>query len=173
MAFVVEDGSGLEDSNSYASVEDFKLYWDDRGYDYTEFAPDALIEEALVRATDYIETNYGLSFKGIQLTSAQALSWPRSYVYDRRGCLIEGIPVKLKQATFQYAKRALTADLQPDPEVDSTGQLVLEKEEEVGPLKERTKYSESGLVFITKPFPAADTLLQEFTNSSNGRTIRA
>lgn len=171
--FTPEDGSGLDDSNSYATVTEFKTYFDDRGFDYSSFAPDDIIEEALVRATDYIETTYGPVFKGIPLTSTQALSWPRGYVWDRLGTYIEGIPTKLKQATIQYAKRALTSDLQPDPEIDSSGQMILEKEEEVGPIKERTKFSESGIVFSIKPYPSADALLQELVNSGNsGRTIR-
>lgn len=172
MAFEVEIGDGSETANSYASVAEFQAYWDDRGFDYSPFAPDAKIEQALVKATDYIDQTNRFLFRGHPKTSEQALCFPRCYLYDFRGQLIEGVPTRVKYATIEYAKRVLEGtELYPDPETDATGQLILKKREEVGPIVEDTTYSESGVVTI-KPFPAADSLLDEFIVRGSNRTIR-
>src|SRR6056297_2735497 len=54
----------------------------------------------------------------------QPLEFPRIQLYDRRGILVDGIPDKLKQATTEYASRAIAASLLPDPEYDSSGRIL-------------------------------------------------
>ena len=52
--FIVEDGTALENANSYVTVQEFRDYWGDRGTDYTAKA-DEEIESSLVLATQYID----------------------------------------------------------------------------------------------------------------------
>ncbi len=102
----------------------------------------------------------------------QPLSFPRLNLSDIDGVSITGIPARLKQATVEYAVRAVAAILQPDPTVDLTGRTVIGKREHTGPIEEETRYQEGGRISITKPYPAADALLGDFIRLG-GTLIRA
>jgi uncharacterized protein involved in response to NO len=96
----------------------------------------------------------------------QPLSFPRAGLYTRDGSQVVGIPVRLKQATAEYAVRAMAAVLAPDPTVDDRLVPVVRKREKVGPIEEETEYAAGGIPVVTKPYPAADRLLAEFVSSS-------
>lgn len=166
MAFVVEDGTGQDNANSYASVEGFINYFADRGTDYTDLEPDA-VQAALVKATDYVELRYAYRWKGRRNTVEQALSWPRSGVRDRDGAALatDALPVRLVWAIYEYAKRALTAELLPDPTVDPN---VKKTSTTVGPIKEDIEYSGGASVQSIKPYPMADRWLDELTVPAGG-----
>jgi hypothetical protein len=96
VALVLEDGTGLTNSNTYCSVSEFQAYWTDRGFDYTTYTHGQM-ERALIRATDHIELHYRSAFKGYRLVEDQALSFPRGCLYVDY-YLVEGIPTNLKKA---------------------------------------------------------------------------
>lgn len=174
MALTVEDGTGVSDANGYIDVDFFKSYHDDRGRDYSSHA-DTAIEQAIVRATDYIEQRWADRFKGTRADPGeQPLSFPRDGLRDRDGAKVEGVPTKLKQATAEYAWRALENedDLWPDPEVPNNGLPVAEESAKVGSLEERTRYVESTTPQILRAYPAADRLLREYIFPA-GRVHRA
>lgn len=99
----------------------------------------------------------------------QALEFPRQQLYDRRGDLVEGIPLNLKYATAEYAVRARSASLYRDPTVDDRGRAVTEKFEKVGPIEERTVYEDgAALSQLLKPYPAADRLMAEYLTPPGG-----
>lgn len=79
MAFTVEDGTGLANSNAYVSLVEFKAYQDDRGFSYAGKS-DTEIQQAIVRATVYMGAKYRTRWKGIRVKTTQALDWPRSGV---------------------------------------------------------------------------------------------
>lgn len=97
MAFVVEDGTGLTDANSYVEVDYADEYHSDRG-NTAWTGTDAVKQSALVKATDYIEQAYAGRWIGDALTDDQSLSWPRD---------AEGVPDKLAQAVCLLALEAL------------------------------------------------------------------
>lgn len=280
MAFTIENGSGIKGATSYVDVAFFKSYWTDRGIDVTSSMTDAVIQACLVKATDYIDTRWGLKFKGsrywtslysrstftlsdqpsdgetvtvgsavatfkttavddtdaeigntlyetlcnLAVAIAQAdldlgedsvlvstlipdadtaaltvyvdydgisvatdaangswdnaattgwsrnqqpLEFPRADLYDRQGNLVEGIPDRVQEATCEYAYRANSAALAPDPTVDATGLQVTGSRSKVGPIETQTTYSSESSVQITKPYPAADRLLQEYVKSGS------
>ncbi len=101
MAFVAEDGTGLENSNSYVSIADFTEYWTDRNIDYTS-KTDIEIQASLIIATQYIDNNF--NFIGYKLSNAQALKFPRYQAFTREGYFIEGIPEKIKYAVIEATK---------------------------------------------------------------------
>lgn len=165
MAFVVEDGTGLEDANSFCSVEFADSYFSDRGV--TAWTGSASAKEtALVRATDYISNRF--TFRRDPYSEEQALPFPWE---DYDTGLQATIPTNLLKATAEYALRALSAALAPDPDVDDTGVQVVEKTEKVGPLEETTKYQVGGQQRPFRPYPAADMLLRGLV-VSGGRVIR-
>lgn len=151
MAFVVEDGTGLANANSYVSVADADAYFADRGI-AAWTGSSTVKEHALIRATDFIETVYGRRFRGSVVTDTQALSFPR-YITGE-----DEIPSDLKKATCEYALRALSASLLPDPSSDATGLPLMGKTTIVGPIETTVRYSGT-VPALTKNYPAADMLL--------------
>jgi hypothetical protein len=81
---IIEDGSGLEDADSYASIAKADDYHQARGNDYWIAASAANKEAALVRACDYIEQGYSRLWHGARTTSRQRLSFPRYGIEDLR-----------------------------------------------------------------------------------------
>lgn len=171
MAFTVEDGTGLDDANAYIAVVFADSYFTDRG-NAAWTGSDTLKEQAIVRATDYVDTKFGTSFRGTPLVSGQALAFPRADLLDAQGNAVEGIPEKFKKAIAEYALRALSASLLPDPVVDETGMRLKSKREVVGPISESLDFFGGGAINVFKPYPAADKLLSEYLIQSGG-SIRA
>lgn len=82
MSLIVEDGTGKTDAESYISVADASTYHAARGNTaWAALATDALREQALRRATDYMGQAYRERWKGYRKTATQLLDWPRSFVY--------------------------------------------------------------------------------------------
>lgn len=171
MALVTEDGTGMDDANGYIDVAFADSYHADRGN--AAWAGSSTVkEQAIIKATDYIDTRWGALFRGAPLEIDQALAFPREELYDRQGNLVEGIPAKLKKAAAEYALRALAGELMPDPTTSETGQTIRSKKEKIGPIEESTSYMEGSTVSSIKPYPAADRLLTEYIGSSS-RSFRA
>lgn len=82
-ALVVEDGSGLANSDSYVSVADAVAYATARALAFSD-TDDAAASAALRRSTAWIDSTYRTRFTGYRTyRRAQALEWPRvgAYVY--------------------------------------------------------------------------------------------
>jgi len=118
MALTVETGSGLANAESYASVAEFKAYAALVGFDYTTPAyTDTQIEQALRKATTWIDAKYRDQYQGTWTVSTQALEWPRTGVlYRREAVNAYSVPAKLKNALCEAAWRELTVSggLSPD-----------------------------------------------------------
>lgn len=109
---------------------------------------------------------------------SQPLSFPRKNLRDAQGILIVGIPLLLKQAQVEYACRAVSADLLPDPGSGISSPVgVIRRREQVGPIVEEVEYSASAAhsprsFTIQNPYPAADDLLLPFLKRAGNRVIR-
>jgi hypothetical protein len=118
MALIVEDGTGKADAESYISVADASTYHANRGNTaWAALASDTLREQALRKATDYIEQNYRLRFAGRRVTQEQALSWPRYDVLRDDGYYYypgDEVPTEVKNACAELALKASTDELSPD-----------------------------------------------------------
>ena len=102
----------------------------------------------------------------------QPLAFPRRNLFDRDGIEVSGIPTKLKQATAEYAVRAASSTLSPDPTIDESGKATVRNREKVGPIEEERQFEEGGSSsYILRPYPAADRLLLDYIASA-GRVIR-
>lgn len=88
MAITV-DSTPSSTSNSYASVPDTKLIWDDDPYknDYSAFTDDQ-IGRALISATSQLDGEYGQRYKGQLFDSEFSLFYPRTGISDARGVSI-------------------------------------------------------------------------------------
>jgi hypothetical protein len=137
--FVVEDGTGLDDANSYCSVDFADDYHTDHG-NPTDWSTANLSnkEAALRQATEAI--NLGFDWKGTAINSTMALAWPRYNVEDENSYTMpaDEVPVEVKNATAYLALKVVEGDtLLPDHEIEAG---VKQKKEKVGPLEESTTY---------------------------------
>ena len=75
MTLIIEDGSIVEDANTFISLEDVKSYADLRGIDYPA---DNELSQNIILAGDYLNS---LCWKGDLVIASQSMSWPRSDVF--------------------------------------------------------------------------------------------
>lgn len=169
--FTVEDGTAVAGSNAAASVAFCDDYHAERG-NAGWTGSDAVKEQAIVRATDYMEARWGSLLKGAldETDVERFVSWPRVLVYDRNGLLVEGIPTKWQMACAEYALRALTDELNPDPTSDDS---LVRRRKQVGPIEVEEEWSDVGGVTDLPEYPEADALVAEFVRGGKGRSIRA
>lgn len=169
MAFTPEDGTGLADANALCDIAFADAYFAERLVAAWTGA-DSLKQAALIKATDYIESRWGrLARNGgrflgtLQFPDVQALSFPRLGVDND-----DAVPVGVQKAAAEYALRAMSAPLQPDPVPDAGGRVLAEKTTKVGPIETTLKYEMGAGLRITQPYPAADALLRGFLAGGAG-----
>lgn len=142
MALIVEDGTNVAGAESYVTLAEANTYFSNRGSPsaWTSLS-DAVKEQYLREATDYIEAYYALRWKGRRDEDDQPLAWPRRGVDDQDGYAIDSdtIPQKLKNAQFEAAlRRATDGDLLPD--IETPGDVKVE-DVQAGPVRSRLEYA--------------------------------
>lgn len=170
MALVVEDGTGKADAESFASVANFDDYCTKRGLSTSAFATEAAKEQALRKATDFMEASYRLSWKGTRVTTTQAISWPRYdvVVNDAPGGYGEYphvisqsvVPAQVIQACVMLALKTPDGELAPD--LDQ--KVVREKVDVI-----EVEYDRNAPAY--KVYRAVDTLLAPFMGNANGSML--
>lgn len=124
--FKVEDGTGLADSNSYASVAECDDYHASRlrSTDWTN-ATNGDKQKALAQASRTLDAEF--RFKGFKANDSQAMQWPRVLARDRNlsGYIVTPntagatlteyfndtvIPKELREATCELARLLLVTD---------------------------------------------------------------
>lgn len=120
MSLTIEDGTSKTDANSFISLVDADAFHSSMG-NTGWTGTDPVKEQALVRATAYLEMKYGLRWAGYRKNSTQALSWPRQFVPVPNLLIPEyitdtSIPTEIKNACAILALKALSAELVSDEE---------------------------------------------------------
>lgn len=188
MAFEVETGVGLVDSNSYASLAEANAYFADRANAAWAALADDVKQAALIQATDYIDQRFGMRFVGIQAVTLereydhnQALEWPRLKTGQEAWDFVDltetgVVPTKLKFACSEYALRVSSAPLAPDLVIDPSGVTMVTISQKAGPVQQdfatASGRSTPATVFIVRPYPGADMYLRDLVTPSGGRTLR-
>ena len=98
MSLIVEDGSIVTGAESYISVADASTYHTARGNAaWAALASDAVREQCLRKATDYMEQVYRSRWQGCRVGETQALSWPR-YDVEVEGYAVDSdiVPTEVK-----------------------------------------------------------------------------
>lgn len=164
MAFEVQDPTTpTSTANSYISVDEFKDYHDDRGGDYSAMT-DPEIEQALVRATDYMDIRW--EYQGYDVDSDQSTQVPRDGVYDNNGYLIEGIPNDIKKACAEYAMIAADQDLAMNP-TQNAGGIVKSLREKVDVIETEVVYKD-GVRYAAPIYPIPDGFMKASGLISSG-----
>ena len=155
MAFIVQTpDSPISTATAYIDVAAFKAYHDDRGNDYSS-SQDTDIEEAIVRATDYIDARW--TFAGYRDDADQSTECPRSGVKDSKtGFWLNGYPPELEEACAEYAFSACSGSLYPSPNVDATGKAVKKTRKKAAVLEQETEYFNASQAQTWTAFPVAD-----------------
>ncbi len=182
---VLEDGSGKDDSNTYALIATADSYHSLRG---NEAWTDAGTDEkatALVNATLYTDLRWNfvgsISVEDAGSGDPQALDWPRNNfgadLFDSDGIdVTDPVPQQVIDGTLEYALRALDGPLLPDPTVpDDAGRFVKLTREKIGSLEEEIRYSDSRGTRTTQKYPVPDTILRQsglVENTSSDRATR-
>lgn len=121
MSLITEDGTGLDDAVSYASVLQADLYHGVRRNPSWGAADDETKEAALIRATDFIDATFSNQFPGLPLTPTQGLAFPR----DLEVALLVGVPTSLVKATAELALLVVNGtNLFQDDEVMVTKEVI-------------------------------------------------
>lgn len=131
MALIVEDGSGLTNSESYISVADADTYHTNhRDPSAWSNATEARKEAALREATQYINGFYQGRWKGTRVRSTQRLSWPREDVWldDDYTIPSNELPEALTQATAEAAALAISRTNGLMPVVDEQAGIKRERD---------------------------------------------
>lgn len=135
MTLIVETGSGVEDANSYVSLEDAQAYAKARGLGFTRLEDKAT--QYLVLAMDYLES-LRANYIGMKVETTQPLQWPRKYaVIDGSLFSDSAIPSEIKHAQIRLAI-AIQDGFDPLPTREAAAFVIKEK---VGQLE--TTYSEA------------------------------
>lgn len=157
MAFIVENGAGLADANSFASVEYADEYFADRmNGTWAKLTMDAK-KAALLRATAYVCGQY--EFKGVRRSAKQGLCFPRTGVTDPANNPVVGVPDCILIVTCELAVRASAGPLIQDPVVDEGGRPIKMKQLRAGPLHKTIEYAGPGEYVEMSRYPAVDALM--------------
>ena len=111
VTLVVEDGSGLQNANTYVSLTEVGDFLD--SLDEVN-AWESIDEDAknylLVASTIYLDTRY--RFYGKPWTQTQILQWPRTKNFDRLGRILSPgtIPAELKRAQVMLVGATLSGE---------------------------------------------------------------
>lgn len=173
MTLIVETGTASSTSEAYASVADCDAYFAAQGVTTWEAIDDELKEQALRRATTYMQQEYRGRWIGLRVSASQALDWPRADVRVADVKTADGyavyyltteIPVEVKAACIALAGKATTTEFNSD-----TARTV--DTETVGPLT--VKYAKGSSQKAR--YPAIDMMLKSLltTGGISLRTGRA
>jgi hypothetical protein len=151
MALTIEDGTGVADADSYATVAELDAFAAARGFSSLP-ATDADKEVLLRLAFDYVEAHRG-QFLGTKANLGNEFAqWPREDVcLDGEDLAATEIPRELKRAQMQLAVDANDETLSPT----GTGQAVIREKLDVL----ETEYAEGGSIAPQPIFAAANKFL--------------
>ena len=169
--FVVENGSGLSNANSYVSVADATQYHENHGTPtaWTN-ASTAAKEDALRQATQYLDAVYGTVWDGTRINETMALDWPRYGAVDSDGfwLVATAVPQQVKDACAYLALKQIGGDtLLPD---DAAASNVEAESLTLGALSISTSYS--GQKNTAKYYKLVEKLIGSLTTGT-GRVYRA
>lgn len=168
MAFIVEDGTGLANSNSYNTIAFLDEYHTDRAnFTWTDESLATKQAKAII-ATDYIDVRF--TYLGQKLKTTQALEFPRENLF-LDGLELEEVPDIVKKAHAELAFIALSQSLFNTPASTERGLLLTKERTRVGPIEEEFEYDAELGVRTVKDFPIPDRLLERLSGGPSNNSI--
>lgn len=161
MALIIEDGTCVDNANSYITVAEARAFASLRSLILP--SSDSEVEVLIVKAFDYLES---LDYKGNHANPPQSAEFPRRDLYLQGVLFSESqIPYKLKQAQSQLTYEAVNIDLQPT----GNGKEVIKEKVDVV----EVQYSEKGINVARPTFTTVNSFLKDLLKSglSSGHLI--
>jgi hypothetical protein len=123
-AFVAEDGTGLANATSYATVEQADTILETNPHASAWFALTTDQKEKNLSWASGVLDNH-TRWSGSKAVEASALRWPRSGTYDRVGVAIGDnvVPVPVKVATAELARALIAEDRTAERDQDGLRRL--------------------------------------------------
>lgn len=162
MALIVEDGTLVDNANSYVNLAEARTYASTRGV--VPVASEIDLEANLIKAMDFIESHRD-KFKGGLVDETQALQFPRSnmiiddFLFD-----YQSIPQSLKDLQSQLA-----IEIQNGVDLFPTVSEPFVTEETVGPI--RTRYTGRYGTGNTPKLPYVNVFLSVLLRSNEALTV--
>jgi len=164
MSFVVEDGSGLANANSYASVAEADTYHSNHGNPSAWTNATTAEKEASLRlATQALDVDNASRWRGRRAFESQGLDWPRVGVVDEDEFIVSTtvVPREVKDATAYLALASINGDTLIPDETEAPVESELVK---VGSITIDTEFAGSNP--SRKRYPLARKLLRPFVDVS-------
>lgn len=158
-------GDALADS--YATLAEADAWHEARGNAAWADLTEAVREQALRRATTWVDATYGSRFIGVPgYPRVQALAWPRTGATDAGGYAVaaDSIPVEIVRATAEAALREALSPGSLSPDYVASAAVVREK---VGPLEVEYRGS-SGASAVQPVLTVVDGLLAPLLGRRSG-----
>ena len=165
MTLIIENGTGIESANAYATVDEFKIYYRARNVDID--STNSQIITSLIEAAQYLDLRWGRGFGGRPLVASQGLEFPRSGARDRYANSIHGVPEGIKDASIIYAREWINNTLYPTPPSCNPKEIRRQRTS-IGAISTETEYTDSVKAGGFLAFPLADRLCQQYIKRSAG-----
>jgi len=155
MAFVLEDGTGIDGANSYVSSDFYKDYVKDRGR--TTTLGGSAINALLIQATDMVEARWLCKVTEDPLSETQGLTLPTA------NCEVTDV---LRSAIVLYAEHIANPDNSLFSTQSERGPVSKERSK-VGPIEEEFEYdtTKSRVGTTYQKIPTADLQMKKFLRS--------
>lgn len=164
--FVVENGNGYQDSNSYVDIDTATQYYAVRLYKEWENLDIEIKQALLISATYFIDTHY--DWAGIQQYEDQALAFPRVNIINPSSKQeIIGIPSAIERAVMEVARKILKKDGDTYTLID----LIPDNDARpIKSIKEKFDVMETNTVYMTADeigenysmFPSIDKIIPKY-----------
>lgn len=166
MDFIVEDGTGLINSTSYATIEfsDAEL-----GADWA--ASEAEKQQALIQASKYADLRWGVKIVAEPVVINQSLCFPKIDLYNRYNVLIESVPLDWKLGILKLAKHYILGTLYP--KITESAKEIEQSKIKVGPISIEKKYLGIANSSDWKHFADIDILMEQYIVNTHARVVRA
>lgn len=154
---------GAQDADSYVSVEDCAAYAAKKGLAFPT-SPAEPAEQALRRATAWLDSTYRIRFPGAATDVWQALEWPRvGVIYRGQPFDEDTIPQQIKDACCEAAVREMAEPGALAPDLERGGAV---KRLKAGSVE--VEYADSA--DLTTTFTTIDGLLSGVLLPAKGNT---
>lgn len=170
VTLIVEDGSIVENANTYVSLADCANYNIMMGNSAWTTYAQVDRETAILRAMRWLE-NFEARWQGYRTDRTQVLAWPRTGMVDLDGYDLDEnyIPMAIKDALCEAAWQELQAKDVFNPGVGEGGE-VLEKSVKAGPVEASYKYAQA--TKLAGAFPAIMDKLKPYLIETPQRRSR-
>lgn len=163
LSFIVEDGTGLENSTSFVSVAYANSYATIHGKTAWSALTNEQKEITLVLASDYINSQY--NWRGEPVHPSQALALPRRGFSIPSGSLTTGVPACVKKATAELATRCFSSEggsvtyVQLVDDIEMAGSIKSYKNK-LDVMEEQVTYASPSDLKDVRPYPSIDAMIE-------------